>query len=461
MKFDTDPSALFAARSNKAVPIHTLTKDDMKKPPAALGKEAIAWAKANGFTAKSGQHCVVPDEKGAIACVLFGTGEEGEPQNGLAHGALARALPQGTYRFAKKPKDALAADLGWAMGGYDFARYRKKSAKPAKLVATGGDTAALQVQGVFMARDLINTPANDMGPSQLEKAFRKIASAHKAKVNVIKGNDLLKKNFPMVHAVGRASTDAPRVLDMKWGKASHAKITLVGKGVTFDTGGLNIKPGSSMALMKKDMGGAANVLGLAHMIMAAKLPVRLRVIVGAVENAISGNAFRPGDILDSRKGITVEIGNTDAEGRLVLGDCLTWGDEEKPELMIDMATLTGAARVALGPDLPPFYTHDDAFADALMKRADACFDPLWRMPLWAPYQSMLSSKVADVNHITSGGFGGSITAALFLSRFVENAKTWAHFDIFGWVPTDKPWAKTGGEAQAIRALFAHIERSYR
>lgn len=461
MKFDTDPKALLAGRTKKAVALHRITPADLNKSGKAISNQALQWASANGFTGKTGEHCIVPDATGAIGSVLVGTGDAGS-QSPMAHGSLARSLPSGTYAFEEKPKDAVLSDLAWAMGGYCFDRYNKKSGnKPAKLVAQGGTDALRQAQGVFIARDLINTPANDMGPNELEKAFRKIATVHKAKVTVIKGNDLLKKNFPMVHAVGRASSDAPRVLDMRWGKTSHPKITLVGKGVTFDTGGLNIKPGGSMALMKKDMGGAANVLGLAHMIMDAKLPVRLRVIIGAVENAISGNAFRPGDILPSRKGLSVEIGNTDAEGRLVLGDCLAWGDEEKPDLMVDMATLTGAARVALGPDLPPFYTDDDTFSNALMTKADDVCDPLWRMPLWQPYQSMLGSKVADVNHITAGGFGGSITAALFLSRFVDKAKTWAHFDIFGWVPADKPWAKMGGEAQAIRALYGHIKATYR
>ena len=250
------------------------------------------------------------------------------------------------------------------------------------------------------------------------------------------------------------------MLDLTWGNADDPLDTLVGKGVTFDTGGLNIKPGSSMALMKKDMGGSANVMGLAHMVMDAKLPVRLRLIVGAVENAISGNAFRPGDVLQTRKGITVEIGNTDAEGRLVLGDCLTLADEDEPNLLIDMATLTGAARVALGPDLPPFYTHDDGFAAELERKSAACFDPVWRMPLWQPYRSMLSSNVADVNHISSGGFAGSITAALVLEIFVKKAATWAHFDIFGWVPSDKPLARKGGEAQAIRGLMDVLEARY-
>jgi leucyl aminopeptidase len=264
----------------------------------------------------------------------------------------------------------------------------------------------------------------------------------------------------MIHAVGRASASAPRLLDLTWGKPSHPKITLVGKGVCFDTGGLNIKRGSSMALMKKDMGGAANVLGLAMMIMTANLPVRLRVLIPAVENSISGNAFRPGDILQTRKGITVEIGNTDAEGRLVLGDALTYGGEENPDLMIDMATLTGAARVALGPDLPPFYCDDDTLAADISSNAVALADPLWRMPLWMPYDTMLSSQIADTNHITSGGFAGSVTAALFLKKFVEPETKWVHLDVFGWVPNVKPWAAIGGEAQGIRALFAVIEQRF-
>ncbi len=264
----------------------------------------------------------------------------------------------------------------------------------------------------------------------------------------------------MIHDVGRASTRPPRLIDMTWGQAKHPKVTLVGKGVCFDTGGLNLKPGTAMALMKKDMGGAANVLGLASMIMAAKLPVRLRVLIPAVDNNVSGNAFRPGDVLKSRLGLTVEIGNTDAEGRLVLADALALADEDEPELLIDMATLTGAARVALGPDLPPFYCEDDGLAGEIMSHAQAEIDPLWRMPFWQPYDEWLSSKIADVNHISEGGFAGSITAALFLKKFVARSKHYVHFDIFGWTPKALPGRPYGGEAQAIRALYALMKQRF-
>jgi leucyl aminopeptidase len=326
----------------------------------------------------------------------------------------------------------------------------------------GADAAYIRRvgEGVFLARDLVNTPTNDMGPDDLERAVRALAKKYRAKVSVVAGDDLLAKNFPMIHAVGRASDKAPRLIDMVWGDRNAPKVTLVGKGVCFDTGGLDIKPSSGMLLMKKDMGGAANVLGLASMIMAGGLKVRLRVLIPAVENAISGNAFRPGDVLRSRKGLSVEIGNTDAEGRLVLADALALADEEEPQLLIDMATLTGAARVALGPDLPPFYTDDDGLAADLAAAALEQEDPLWRMPLWQPYDAKLASKIADMNNVTSDGFAGSITAALFLKRFVEKAGGWAHFDIFAWNPADRPHGPAGGEAQGIRALERVISRRY-
>jgi leucyl aminopeptidase len=314
------------------------------------------------------------------------------------------------------------------------------------------DHVARVTEGVFLARDLVNTPTNDLGPSGLEEAARQLAKAHRATVSVTVGAALLAANLLMIHAVGRASTDAPRLIDLRWGPRGARRVTLVGKGVCFDTGGLDIKPASSMLLMKKDMGGAASVLGLASMIMAARLPVRLRVLIPAVENAISGNAFRPGDVLKSRKGTTVEIGNTDAEGRLILADALTLADEEEPDLLIDMATLTGAARVALGPDLPPFFTDDQELAADLERASVATADPLWRMPLWPGYESKFSSRIADINTVNTYGFAGAIIAALFLKRFVEKAKSWAHFDIFAWNPVDRPHGPAGGEAQAIRAL---------
>ncbi|MFD1333213.1 leucyl aminopeptidase family protein, partial [Methylopila musalis] len=318
------------------------------------------------------------------------------------------------------------------------------------------------VAAVTLGRDLVNTPANDLGPAELEAAIRALGQRHGAVVSAVVGDDLLAQNFPLVHAVGRAAAPhhAPRVVDLVWGAEDAPKVTLVGKGVTFDTGGLNIKPDASMLLMKKDMGGAAAMIALADMVMGAKLPVRLRLIVGAVENAISGDAFRPGDVIPSRKGLNVEIGNTDAEGRLVLADCLTLADEEAPELIVDAATLTGAARVALGPDLPPLYTDDDALAADLLRHAAAEHDPLWRMPLWNPYDELLASKIADVNHISGGPFAGSVTAALFLRRFVVRARSWAHLDVFAWAPSPKPGRPEGGEVQGARALAALLAERY-
>jgi len=458
MHFSTNPKERFSTNTKATTPIHCVRKGEIKGLAKAHGARVARWAKGNTFDANEGSILIVPDAKGRPEMVLFGVGDD---KTSLGHAALARKLPAGRYSLAVE-RNAKLDQLAWALGGYAFTRYLEPKSK-APTLACKPDTDATRIaEGVYIARDLINTPASDMGPDALETVIRKLAKHHKAKVSVVKGDKLLDENFPMVHAVGRASAQAPRVVDLSWGKAKDPKVTLVGKGVTFDTGGLNIKPGSSMALMKKDMGGAANVLGLAHMIMDAKLPVRLRVIIGAVENSISSNAFRPGDILSTRKGISVEIGNTDAEGRLVLGDCLTLGDEEKPQMMLDMATLTGAARVALGPDLPPFYTDDDSFAGELSDFAEKTHDPLWRMPLWKPYHKLMASKVADVNHInTSGtGFAGSITAALFLSRFVEKTECWAHFDIFGWTPIEKPWAPVGGEAQGIRALYALLANRY-
>lgn len=454
------PVQLVASRADNALPIHLVSSGNL---PADLPEEALRWAEANGFDGDEGKLLVYPDATGGIGGALFGTGEMEGGFAPLKTGSMARKLPQGDWYFANPPKDATLATLGLVLGSYAFTDYGKKDSPALSLQAEDKvlkDHVSRIANGVFLTRDLINIPANDMGPDALEQAVSALAKTHQANLTVTKGDALLAQNFPLIHAVGRASDQAPRLLDMVWGDPSAPLVTLVGKGVCFDTGGLDIKPSSNMLLMKKDMGGAANVIGLASMLMDAKLKIRLRMLIPAVENSISGNAFRPSDILKSRKGINVEIGNTDAEGRLVLADALTLADEEDPNLLIDMATLTGAARIALGPDLPPFYTNDEKLAAEITQYADSAADPLWRMPLWQPYASRLGSKVAHINNATPDGMAGSITAALFLKRFVERSKHWAHFDIFGWSPSDRPHCPIGGEAQGIRALERLIHARY-
>ncbi len=416
-----------------------------------------AWVEANGYEPKPGKLLALPSASG-IGSALFGAGD-----NMLEFAALARNLPSGDWHIDGNVADPTLATIGLLLGGYEFTRYRKPSQRKLSIAAPASadlDHARRIAGGVRLTRDLINTPTSDMGPDDLERAVRSLAARYEADVSVIAGDDLLTADLRMIHAVGRASAQAPRLIDMRWGPEAAPRVTLVGKGVCFDTGGLDIKPASGMLLMKKDMGGAANVLGLASMIMGAGLNLHLRVLIPAVENSISANAFRPGDVLTSRKGITVEIGNTDAEGRLILADALSLADDEAPELLIDMATLTGAARVALGPDLPPVFTDDDTFFAELEAASRATADPLWRMPLWQPYTAKLNSKIADINNVTTDGFAGAVTAALFLQKFVERAKTWAHFDVFGWNPADKPWCPVGGEAQCIRALERLLATRY-
>ncbi|WP_025029896.1 leucyl aminopeptidase family protein [Nitratireductor aquibiodomus] len=446
------PVTLLSSKEVSSLPVYTVEADNLDACDAP--KDAIAWARANGFSGASGRVLTIPGRNGAVVGAFFGLGEP-DAANPLAAGALARHLPEGDWHFAAPPKGAELATLGLMLGSYAFTRYGKKPRNALRFaVPEGVDAGRVErlANGSVLARELINTPAGDMGPDALEAATRALASEHGATLAVTAGEDLLTENLPMIHAVGRAAEAAPRLLDLRWGREAAPKVTLVGKGVCFDTGGLDIKPAAGMLLMKKDMGGAANVLGLASMLMAAKLDIRLRVLIPAVENAVAGNAFRPGDVLTSRKGLTVEIGNTDAEGRLVLADAMALADEEEPELLIDMATLTGAARVALGPDVPPFYTDDEALAGALARASEAVADPLWRMPLWKPYLPRLDSKIADINNVSLDGFAGSPIAGLFLGRFVEKAKSWAHFDIYGWNPADKPHAPVGGEAQGIRAI---------
>ena len=453
------------APATAPIPITFVTRTTCQAVLEVLPAAARQFAAANAFTGKAGQCLIVPDASGAIAQVLFGLEDDdnNRTRDLFRPGQLGTLLPPGTYRFANKPHDERLAALAFALGQYRFRRYRKADPVETRL-ALANTVDAQEVSRVAeaatLARDLINTPANDMGPQELADAARQVAERYGARFSSVVGDDLLTQNFPLIHAVGMASTRAPRLIDFSWGDPAHPKVTLVGKGVCFDTGGLDLKPSSGMLIMKKDMGGAANVLALAQMVMDARLKLRLRVLIPAVENAVAGNAFRPLDVLFSRKGITVEIGNTDAEGRLILADALALGDEEKPELLIDMGTLTGAARVALGPDLPPFYTDDETLAADLARFARQENDPLWRMPLWPPYDAWLDSKVASLTNAPSGTFAGSITCALFLQRFVEHARSWLHFDIYGWTPTARPARPEGGECQGARALYKLLAERY-
>lgn len=456
--------SLLLASAPAAIPVHIVSKAGWAALAETLPPQAGRFAQAQGFVARPGQHLVLPDASGAIAAVLLGVEPAGARwRDPFAPGRLAATLPAGDYALSGEIDDPGLAALAWLLQTYRFERYRKKPAAAARLVVPEGvDGAELSAlaDSVALARDLVNTPANDLGPAEIEQAIRQLGQECGATVVSIVGDDLIARNFPMIHAVGRASSRAPRLIDLVWGDPSHPKVTLVGKGVAFDTGGLNLKPDASMLLMKKDMGGAAAAIAAARMIMLAKLPVRLRLLVPAVENAVSGSAFRPGDVLPSRKGISVEIGNTDAEGRLILADALALADEETPELLVDYATLTGAARVALGPQLPPFYTHDDGLAAEITRLGRAVNDPVWRLPLWPPYDDMLDSKIADVNHVSGGSFAGSVTAALFLNRFVEKTQSYAHFDIYAWNPSAKPGRPEGGECQAARLTYALVKQFY-
>ena len=443
--------------SGKAVPIEPIPEGGLERWVKQQSPATGAWVAANGFKAKPGQHLIIPDAAGGIGAVALGVNHG---RDIWSYGALPFGLPEGNYRLSyfMSGESATAAALGWALGGYVFDRYKKRQRDPARLAmpkSADKDAVRREAAAIFLVRDLVNTPAEDMGPAELAAAAREVARASGAKFSVIIGDDLLKKNYPCIHAVGRASSRAPRLIDMRWGTRGP-KITLVGKGVCFDSGGLDIKGANWMLMMKKDMGGAAHVLGLAQMVMAAGLDLRLRVLIPAVENSISANAYRPMDIIRSRKGLTVEIGNTDAEGRVILCDALADADAEKPDLLIDMATLTGAARVALGPDLPVLYANDDAVAESALRHGKAADDTLWRLPLHKPYRRMIDSKIADINNSGESPFAGSITAALFLADFVDPATHWMHFDIMAWNPTARPGRPEGGEAQAIRGLFAMI-----
>ena len=453
-------SSLFLASNapNPTVPIWTLgTSEDAGEK---LGGAHAAWVRATDFKPRTGNCALLPGAEG-VGGVVLGAGNGSPPVPPLLSGVLPGLLPPGAYHFADARLTPEDAALGWALGSYAFRDYQPGELRLARHLKPAAGVPIEEVAriaaAIWLGRDLINTPANDLGPAELEAVARDVAETFGADITVTTGDDLLSANFPLLHAVGRASPRSPRMIDLSWGTAGP-QVTIIGKGICFDTGGLNIKPGGAMALMKKDMGGAATALALAVMIMDGGLPMRLRLLIPAAENAISGGAFRPSDIIKSRAGITVEVGDTDAEGRLVLADALALADERTPDYLMTFATLTGAARVALGPDLPPLYSTDDDLAGDLVSAGMAVGDPMWRMPLWQPYDALLDSKFGELCSISPEPFAGSIMAALFLKRFVKNTKRYAHFDIYGWTPRPQPGKPFGGEAQCARAVYNCLKK---
>ncbi len=427
-----------------------------------------AWVRTHGFQAERQKLLLVPTATGdSIAGALLGLGptsELSEPTIWTSAG-LPDRLPPGRYRFAGTFSvwGATQLTLGWEYGSYRFSRYRKPAAEtPALVIPAGADLEYVRLAGEALAeaRDLINTPANDLGPAELGEAVQRLALQHEAECRIIIGEDLLRQNFPLIHEVGKGSAREPRLIDMRWGKRGAPQVTLVGKGVCFDTGGLDIKPSAGMLLMKKDMGGAALTLALARMLMESDAPVQLRLLIPAVENSVSGRSFRPGDVLKSRQGLTVEVGNTDAEGRLVLADALAEADREEPELLIDLATLTGAARVALGPELPAIYSNPPELATELRQVGEQEADPMWPMPLWAGYDDDLASRVADLNNVSTTQFAGSIIGALFLKRFVTRTRDWLHADVYAWNAKERPGRPVGADPHTVRALYRLIRQRF-
>ena len=442
------------------VPIGADRLDDWR---ADAMPDVATWVASTGFSAKPGSTCLVPGRRGRLASVLVGV-DATNPVWALA--GVPDRVPGGAYHLDSRwsSRALERAALGWALAAYRFERYRKSTPPAARLFpgsAAAADSARLLARSVARVRDLINTPASDMMPKDLAACVSELASGHGADVRVVTGQALLDEGYPAIHAVGRASAHRPRLIDLTWGNPRDPRLTLVGKGVCFDSGGLDIKPASGMRLMKKDMGGAAHAIGLADLVMSAALPVRLRLLVPAVENAIAGNSYRPGDVLATRKGLTVEVDNTDAEGRIVLSDALTDAATETPDLLVDFATLTGAARIALGTDLPAMFANDETVAAGISEAGRDVHDEVWRMPLHAPYRTLIESKVADIMNGSTQPYGGAITAALFLQAFVPDETPWAHFDIMAWTLVPKPARPVGGEAMALRAVFEFIERRYR
>ena len=452
--------------ADRAIPITALTKTEFPSWLEAAAERERNWLRALGFSGEPGKHVLVPGEDGSLARVVVGLGDAADSRRTMwALAGLPGELPEGPYRLERIPEsaDPTRLALGWALATYAYTRYRAKTPTAATLIwPDGADRGGAErlARAVFLARDLANTPAGDLGPEELAAEAARVAEAARARYRVIVGDELLAENYPTIHAVGRAAARAPRLVDITWGDPAAPKVSLVGKGVCFETGGLDLKTASGMRLMKKDMAGAAIMLGLAQAIMEAGLAVHLRVLLPLVENAVSGNAVHPLDIVRTRRGITVEIGNTDAEGRLILCDALAEACSEKPELLIDMATLTGAARVALGPELAALFCNDEALAHELLDAAAAEEDPMWQMPLWQPYRKMIDSHVADINNVSESPHAGAITAALYLQEFIEPEIAWAHLDVMAWNPQSRPGRPEGAEATALRALYTHIAQRF-
>lgn len=448
--------------TDQSTPLIPLDADGLKRWKDSAGEAQARWVDSSGFEGKPGQHCPLADDHGGVRAVLFGTSTDGHLYQ-LA--SLPAKLPAGTYRLECDwdAKARTQASLGWGLATYGFTRYKKGDGNARRELVLEEDIAS-RVRALYdaqaLVRDLVNTPTEDMGPVELEDAVRQVAERFDADCRCIHGDDLLTENFPAIHAVGRASTRAPRLIELTWGDKHAPLLALVGKGVCFDTGGLNIKPTSGMALMKKDMGGAAHALALAQLVMQNKLPVRLKLLIPAVENSISGNAYRPGDVIPTRKGLSVEIGNTDAEGRVILSDALCYASEMEPELIIDFATLTGAARVAMGTDLPPLFSNEDSVAAGIQSAGMDCEDPLWTLPLWQPYKKLIESSIADINNNAKTAYGGCITAALFLQHFVADRDQWVHIDTFAWNQSSRPGRPEGGEALGLRAVYSYLESRY-